>query len=113
MPEDPDEDDFRCGTCALSTYVRRGSTPQAVEPWKEGDAIPETGWRGKGVQGGWECVGNGDCSFLDRGEERSWYVLVFLCRTCPYSRRKCSMEALHPDNVPNVEVEVVEKKNAG
>lgn len=34
--------------------------------------IPD--WRnGKGVGGGWDCVWNGDCSFLSAGAERGWH----------------------------------------
>ena len=30
-------------------------------------------WRnGKGIGGGWDCVRNGDCSFLKGGEESGW-----------------------------------------
>lgn len=30
-------------------------------------------WRGgKGVNGGWDCVLNGDCSYLSNGAERGW-----------------------------------------
>lgn len=27
---------------------------------------------GKGIQGGWDCIKNGDCSFLKGGAERGW-----------------------------------------
>lgn len=77
MPEDPNEEDFRCGTCALSRFDRRDSA-EAVAPVKawdptQPDEIPAVDWRsGKGVQGGWDCTSNGDCSFLKGGEERTW-----------------------------------------
>jgi len=35
--------------------------------------MPTLDWRdGRGVQGGWDCVVSGDCSFLSGGEERGW-----------------------------------------
>ncbi|EME85706.1 uncharacterized protein MYCFIDRAFT_59682 [Pseudocercospora fijiensis CIRAD86] len=54
MPEDEGEDDFKCFTCSFSKFVRK---PQS---------------KGKGVGGGWDCEVNGDCSFLEGGEERGW-----------------------------------------
>lgn len=76
MPEDPNEEDFRCGTCALSTFRRKDSSSknEEVATWTPEmiNAIPEVAWRGHGVQGGWECSSNGDCSFLKNGEERTW-----------------------------------------
>lgn len=77
MPEDPNEEDFRCGTCSLSRFDRRPESG-AVAPvklWNETqpDDVPAVDWRnGKGVQGGWDCTLNGDCSFLTNGEERTW-----------------------------------------
>lgn len=89
MPEDVDEADFGCGTCALSVFVRRKASPQpsassgdgtngtgteAVQHWdpSKPDVVPQVPWVGKGVGGGWDCVVNGDCNFLQGGEERSW-----------------------------------------
>ncbi|KAF2757189.1 phosphoglycerate mutase-like protein [Pseudovirgaria hyperparasitica] len=76
MPEDPNEEDFRVGTCSLSVYERRaGQGQEGVETWDESrpEAVPELDWqRGKGVGGGWNCVANGDCSFLQGGEEKTW-----------------------------------------
>lgn len=83
MPEDPNEEDFRCGTCALSKFVRRSRGEASaelegevrVDMWDKGapEKIPKVQWRdGKGVMGGWDCVVNGDCSFLSGGEERTW-----------------------------------------
>lgn len=78
MPDDPNTDDFRCGTCSMSKFVRRGSLRSAADdvvdwdPARPGE-VPLVDWRGgKGVMGGWDCVRNGDCSFLKNGEERSW-----------------------------------------
>lgn len=78
MPEDEGEDDFKCFTCSLSKYVRRrGKDGEAkeVEKWTPADPerIPDVGWRDDGgVEGGWKCEVDGDCSFLAGGEERGW-----------------------------------------
>lgn len=79
MPEDPTDEDFKCATCALSRFDRRAGTgavaPVKIWDEKQPDDIPDTDWRsGNGVQGGWECTVNGDCSFLKGGEERGWYA---------------------------------------
>ena len=80
MPEDINEEDFRCGTCSLSTFKRRKvatKTEVAVDKWdpKAPSKVPAVGWKdGSGVNGGWDCEVNGDCSFLSGGEERTWYV---------------------------------------
>jgi hypothetical protein len=29
-------------------------------------------WKGQGVGGGWDCISNGDCTFLGGGAERGW-----------------------------------------
>lgn len=78
MPEDEGEEDFRCGTCSFTKFVRKGGRREAkeMEAWRKekADEVPDVGWRnGGGVGGGqWECVVNGDCSFLENGEERTW-----------------------------------------
>jgi transcription factor C subunit 7 len=74
MPEDIQEEDFLPYTCGLSKFTRKNSEPANHPPsWGgEGKDIPEVEWRGKGVAGGWECVLNGDCSFLSGGAERGW-----------------------------------------
>lgn len=83
MPEDESEEDFRCFTCSFSKFARRSSTSAVAADgdwsqeatWnpKDGDLVPDIGWRnGKGVAGGWDCEINGDCSFLQGGEERGW-----------------------------------------
>ena len=66
MPDDPNEDDFRCGTCSISQYKRR--TPLKLRnDWR--------GWQGgNGVGGGWVPALNGSCDHLTNGEERSWSV---------------------------------------
>jgi len=77
MPEDPSEEDFKCFTCSLSKFTRRNIPEAPVEKehiWTldEPENIPFVDWRGKGVKGGWDCEVNGDCSFLEKGEERGW-----------------------------------------
>lgn len=80
MPEDSSEEDFRPFTASLSTFVRRKGEARVNEEVDEaakeicGVKVPR--WRGgRGVGGGWDCVRNGDGSFLSGGEERGWYVL--------------------------------------
>ena len=63
MPDDPDEEDFKCFTCGISKYQRR--TKQTV--------YDEDDWRGKGVAGGWDCILNSWCGHLSGGEERGWH----------------------------------------
>lgn len=79
MPEDVGEEDFKCFTCGLGKFVRRkGSTSMSAkqaEKWspQRPEEIPDVGWQnGNGVQGGWDCELNSDCSFLANGEERGW-----------------------------------------
>lgn len=80
MPADVGDDDFRCGTCALSRFDRRKPTTDSViaedVPLWQGETpevIPVVDWQGgKGVSGGWDCLINGDCSHLTGGEERNW-----------------------------------------
>ncbi|GIZ46928.1 hypothetical protein CKM354_001003300 [Cercospora kikuchii] len=84
MPEDECEDDFNCFTCSFSKFVRKPQSrftgggvtgmglPNAWNPEKA-DEVPDVGWRGRGVAGGWDCEVNGDCSFLTGGEERGWH----------------------------------------
>lgn len=79
MPEDHGEEDFKCFTCSLSRFERKQKKADAEEEpepptWdsQSPDDVPDVRWRGKGVQGGWECKINGDCSFLENGEERGW-----------------------------------------
>ncbi|KZF24138.1 phosphoglycerate mutase-like protein [Xylona heveae TC161] len=80
MPEDISAQDFRPFTCSMSKFVRRRrpsqplASPVARKTQIGDDGIPSVDWRGgKGVGGGWDCVVNGDCSFLENGEERGWY----------------------------------------
>lgn len=57
-PEDPDTEDFKCFTCGISKFVRRGQI---------------TGTSDGGAMGQWMCVLNSDCSHLPNGEERGWH----------------------------------------
>ncbi|KAL1994107.1 hypothetical protein VTN49DRAFT_2776 [Thermomyces lanuginosus] len=91
MPSDPNMEDFHVFTAGLSTFVRR--RPRDQQPSFSGRsdnkrldllapgtkvnsdhfvAVPD--WMdGKGIGGGWDCVKNGDCSFLSAGAERGWH----------------------------------------
>jgi transcription factor C subunit 7 len=62
MPEDLDEEDFRCYTCGISKFLRRTEFGR-VGKWD----------RRLGVMGGWDCVENSDCDHLTEGEERGWH----------------------------------------
>ena len=64
------------GTCSLSIYTRKNTTgglPELPALSGEDGVFPDVGWEGQGVSGGWDCVANGDCSFLEGGEERNWW----------------------------------------
>ncbi|KAI1976491.1 hypothetical protein LOZ53_003500 [Ophidiomyces ophidiicola] len=76
MPEDSSEQDFKPFTASLSTFVRRElATGARIDSKPSAADTKETRqWKnGKGVGGGWNCVRNGDCSFLSAGEERGWH----------------------------------------
>ena len=90
MPDDSAEEDFNVFTAGLSTFLRR--TPAtatvaspSVVPTRTVEELLAPGtkalrpemrvpdWEGgNGVAGGWDCVGNGDCSFLSGGAQRGW-----------------------------------------
>jgi transcription factor C subunit 7 len=88
VPEDVNTEDFHVYTAGLSTFVRRRQQSESVSAGGTGGErsllaagtrlVPENevqvpDWKnGKGVGGGWDCVSNGDCSFLSGGEERGW-----------------------------------------
>ncbi|KAJ5211068.1 hypothetical protein N7491_010885 [Penicillium cf. griseofulvum] len=88
MPDDSSEEDFNVFTAGLSTFKRRASSAcsgqsdaqqeNAEKQLAEGttllraSSLPQ--WQnGHGVGGGWDCVANGDCSFLSGGAERGWH----------------------------------------
>ncbi|EAW07258.1 phosphoglycerate mutase family protein [Aspergillus clavatus NRRL 1] len=84
MPADSAEEDFFVFTAGVSTFRRRGGEAAAAKATVQGAALaegtrvlrPETAvpdWQGVGVAGGWECISNGDCSFLSGGAERGWH----------------------------------------
>ncbi|EAU34289.1 conserved hypothetical protein [Aspergillus terreus NIH2624] len=82
MPDDSGEEDFNVFTAGLSTFVRRGAPAQTPQETQSQDVLapgtriarPDVAkvpcWKGIGVAGGWDCVANGDCSFLSGGAER-------------------------------------------
>ena len=80
MPEDPNDEDFLAYTCSLSRFERKRNDAgeidiiPEVDEWdrKEPPTIPKLDWQGKGVAGGWDCVLNGETSFLSAGAERGW-----------------------------------------
>lgn len=77
--------EVRAGTASCSEYVRREGWDRVVHKpvprvapgggeEEGGSYVPSVGWRGGvGVGGGWDLVRNGDCSFLEGGEERNWW----------------------------------------
>lgn len=75
MPEDVTEQDFHAYTCSISTFQRMDSgqgMTEEVKLWKEGLGVPDVGWRGKGIHGGWKCMGNAETAHLSGGGERGW-----------------------------------------
>ncbi|KAJ5161908.1 Histidine phosphatase superfamily clade-1 [Penicillium capsulatum] len=85
MPDDSSEEDFYVFTAGLSTFQRKNNRSDKPKPVSEetdrslaegtelvrAQEVPI--WRGHGVGGGWDCVVNGDCSFLSGGAERGWH----------------------------------------
>jgi transcription factor C subunit 7 len=96
IPDDINAEDFKVFTAGLSIFVRRNPPTSTVRATRVADpslnsnpndvlaqgtrispasritTVPD--WKnGKGVGGGWNCVMNGDCSFLSGGAERGWY----------------------------------------
>ena len=76
MPSDPTEEDFKCGTCALSRFDRRRAlekSPTTRRPDTTLKARSNLKWHGgRDLLVEWDCTVNGDCSFLTGGEERPW-----------------------------------------
>lgn len=76
MPTSCEEMEFGTGWAGLSRFERRANELESgVGQWSRGkpDVVPEIDWRnGRGVAGGWNCVVNGDCSFLTNGAESPW-----------------------------------------
>ncbi|KAJ5682795.1 Histidine phosphatase superfamily clade-1 [Penicillium macrosclerotiorum] len=82
MPVDSSEEDFNVFTAGLSTFKRRvivsgrdqnGPKELLAEGTQFVRAEGVPAWEGRGVGGGWECVANGDCTFLSGGAERGWH----------------------------------------
>ena len=72
MPDNPDDEDFKCFTCGLSRFVRRNKKRPLSSAG--GDVVDAHDWRTNGgVAGGWDCLENSDCSHLSQGEERGWH----------------------------------------
>lgn len=82
MPDDSSVEDFFVFTAGLSTFRRRGNSKRRDES-RDGSLLAGGTqfvrargvpcWEGgRGVGGGWDCVSNGDCSFLSGGAERGW-----------------------------------------
>lgn len=85
MPNDSSEEDFFVYTAGLSTFGRRSmgdgrkvrADGRGSHSLAEGTELVRVknvpDWEnGNGVGGGWDCVSNGDCSFLSGGAERGW-----------------------------------------
>ncbi|KAI9758971.1 MAG: 40S ribosomal protein S22 [Chaenotheca gracillima] len=64
-----EEEDFGAWTCGVSTFLRRSKNSS---PGVGLEARDEEFWESTGIAGGWDCVSNGDCSFLSGGAERGW-----------------------------------------
>ena len=85
MPDDSAEEDFNVFTAGLSTFLRRTPAAAAAASTRTVEELLSPGtkalrsemrvpdWEGgNGVAGGWDCVGNGDCSFLSGCAQRGW-----------------------------------------
>ena len=70
---DYDDEDYRCFTCGLSQFVRRGMAE--VESREDRREVDDgSGWRTNGgIARGWDCVQNSGCGHLSQGEERGWH----------------------------------------
>ena len=72
VPENLDDEDFKCHTCGLSKFVRRERQSILFGPSTK--ITNDSDWRTNGgVAGGWDCLENSDCSHLSQGEERGWH----------------------------------------
>jgi transcription factor C subunit 7 len=73
MPAEFSEKDFFVFTAGLSTFARRGKASGSMSASAFEGAVEVPDWKGgKGVGGGWECVRNGDTSFLSEGAASGW-----------------------------------------
>ncbi|KAL2800485.1 histidine phosphatase superfamily [Aspergillus keveii] len=74
MPAEFSEKDFFVFTAGLSTFARRGKASGSMSASAFEGAVEVPDWKGgKGVGGGWECVRNGDTSFLSEGAASGWH----------------------------------------
>ena len=74
MPDDTDEEDFKCFTCGLSKFTRRKAGEPAAAALGPKSLETDPNWKdGRGVAGGWDCILNSDCNHLSQGEERGWH----------------------------------------
>lgn len=77
MPANVDEQDFKTYTAGLTRFEKRFSESLGANDrdMRIGEESPDVEWTGnKDVTGGWDCVLNCDCTHLEGGEERGWYV---------------------------------------
>lgn len=79
MPTNIDEQDFKTYTAGLTRFERRSSesldtNERDMRVGKELSDVERTG--NKDVMGAWDCVLNCDCTHLEGGEERGWYVTL-------------------------------------
>ena len=75
MPEDTAEQDFKTFTCGILLFERRssGRNQGVIDNSITDGRSPPVDWKdGKGLEGGWDCVLNGDCRHLTGGQERAW-----------------------------------------
>ncbi|KAI4174021.1 MAG: hypothetical protein LQ343_002584 [Gyalolechia ehrenbergii] len=75
MPEHVSEEDFLAPCAGVTKFVRRGGEVKEG-PGKDPNAseAQQLEWRsGKGIQGPWDCIMNGNCDHLAGGAERSWH----------------------------------------
>ena len=76
-PAEVSEYDFVTFTSCLSTFVRREhALVGELTAIGSDNRLPYLHWtNGVGIGGKWECTVNGDCSYLNAGAEKGWYVL--------------------------------------
>lgn len=75
MPKDATKDDFKTFTCGVSLFERRPngySVDVTDNSVNDGVSLSNQWEDGRGLEGGWDCVLNGDCRHLAGGGERAW-----------------------------------------
>ncbi|KAL2851523.1 histidine phosphatase superfamily [Aspergillus pseudoustus] len=74
LPSEFSEKDFYVFTAGLSTFVRKRRPTTTSEEAPVPNCGEVSDWRdGKGIGGGWECVRNGETSFLSAGPQSGWH----------------------------------------